>query len=121
MWSFKVERWIDVNCAVTSDQDSNEVLDYVKFSVEPKNSILVRMESLQSEEHFDRLLADHTYVFINVSAKWCKPCKAIQPQIFELIPQYKNIKFTVLDMDKLGDLADKGTNFYLNEKRWNHE
>jgi thioredoxin 1 len=65
------------------------------------------MDSLQSEEHFDQLLADHTYVFINVSAKWCKPCKAIQPQIFELIPQYKNIKFTVLDVDKLGDLADK--------------
>jgi hypothetical protein len=32
-----IER-IDVNCAVTSDQDSNEVLDYVKFSVEPKSS-----------------------------------------------------------------------------------
>lgn len=65
------------------------------------------MEELQSEEQFDRILAKHTYVLVNGSAKWCQPCKSIYPLLLELIPRYKNITFVKLDIDNLYDLANK--------------
>jgi thioredoxin 1 len=63
------------------------------------------MEELTSINHFDRILAENDYVFMDICADWCGPCKKIAPKIRDLAREYKNIKFISFDCDKCPRLA----------------
>jgi thioredoxin 1 len=63
------------------------------------------MEKITSIEHFRDIVNDHEYVFMDVYAEWCGPCKKITPMIEELIEDHPNVKFIKLDMDKFPKLA----------------
>lgn len=63
------------------------------------------MEEITSIEHFRDIVNDNEYVFMDVYAKWCGPCKEIAPKIEKLVDDHPNVKFVKLDMDKFNQLA----------------
>jgi len=46
-------------------------------------------------------VSNEKLVVIQFSAKWCKPCKAIQPDVDEISNEFVNVQFVYVDVDKL--------------------
>ena len=63
------------------------------------------MEEITSIEHFRDIVNNNAYVFMDVYAEWCGPCKKIAPKIEKLVDDYSNVKFIKLDMDKFPKFA----------------
>ena len=63
------------------------------------------MEEITSIEHFREVIKNNEYVFMDVYAEWCGPCKTILPDIEELIDEHPNVKFVKLDLDKFPKFA----------------
>lgn len=63
------------------------------------------MDEITSMKRFQRILNKYRYVFVDVYAEWCGPCKRIAPQIEELANEHKDIKFIKINCDTLPDLA----------------
>jgi thioredoxin 1 len=57
------------------------------------------MEKVTSKKHFQTILENHRYVFLDVYAKWCGPCMRIAPEIEILAEQHEDIKFIKMNCD----------------------
>ncbi|XP_044876709.1 thioredoxin-like isoform X1 [Mauremys mutica] len=68
--------------------------------------LFTQMCSFQSE--FDDFLkaAGSKLVVVDFSAKWCGPCKAIDPVIHDLAVRYDNVMFCSVDIDLAEDVAN---------------
>jgi thioredoxin 1 len=63
------------------------------------------MEKLTSVERFHKIIKKHKYVFVDICAEWCGPCKKIAPKIESLALEYNNIKFVTIDCDEFPKLC----------------
>lgn len=43
------------------------------------------IKKIESYELFEEFTKNYTYVFVNISAVWCKPCMAIKPNLQKFI------------------------------------
>jgi thioredoxin 1 len=64
------------------------------------------MLEIEDLEEFNMILKDNKYVLVDFSAKWCNPCKVLQPQLEHLAKQYPNVKFIKVDVDRHPELVD---------------
>jgi len=45
----------------------------------------MKIENITSYENFENYLKEYKYIFINISANWCKPCNEIKPSLEKFI------------------------------------
>lgn len=66
---------------------------------------------IQSIEQFETILQDikneKKPMIIIFSAKWCGPCKQIEPIYHSLEAKYSNVVFVAVDIEKHEELAKK--------------
>nr|CAD1841813.1 unnamed protein product [Ananas comosus var. bracteatus] len=55
----------------------------------------------QAQSNSNKLMVVH------FSAKWCGPCRFIEPAFAELAAQFKDVAFVTIDVDELEHLASK--------------
>lgn len=91
------------NSETNSMKISTEEKDTVPNKVYKDNEIIY----VESESEFSTLLKTSTLLIIKFTATWCKPCHAIQPVYEELAKSYTRIRFVVIDIDKLENIASE--------------
>ena len=68
------------------------------------------MIKITSVKQFQTVLKKHAkqLIVIDFYAKWCSPCKKIEPVFIELSKKYKNVVFLKIDVDdiSLNDLCE---------------
>ncbi len=64
------------------------------------------MKIITTLEEFQKLVKANANVIIKFSAKWCGPCKTIQPFFAGLESQYPDIVFATCDCDDCPDVSD---------------
>ena len=59
-----------------------------------------------TKENFEKeVLKSKKLVLVDFKADWCAPCKLITPALQDLSKEFKNIKFTSMDVDQYSDIA----------------
>ena len=61
----------------------------------------------KTASEFDSAIAQDKLVVVDFYATWCGPCKMIAPMIEKFSEQYPQADFYKLDVDELGDVAQK--------------
>lgn len=56
---------------------------------------------------FDSSIKSKNLVVVDFSAKWCGPCKKIEPFIEKLSGVHTSVLFLKVDVDELSDVASK--------------
>lgn len=64
------------------------------------------MKSISSLDNFHQLLRSNAEVIVKFSAKWCGPCKAIQPFFESLETKNPQIVFATCDCDLCPEISD---------------
>ena len=75
---------------------------------EPKSAVdnyVTLSEDHPTHSSLESVLNTTTRVFVKFTAKWCKPCKKIEPHFVSLSKQYKDATFVNVDIDEFEDLA----------------
>lgn len=62
-------------------------------------------EIIDSSEFYE-ITKNNKYVLVDFSAKWCGPCKKLQPQLDTLSKNYPNALFVKVDVDNNPELAE---------------
>jgi thioredoxin 1 len=63
---------------------------------------------VESEEHFDELVAEHAVVLVDFHADWCGPCKMLEPTVEEIAAETDAVVLKV-DIDAMQQFArEKG-------------
>ena len=57
------------------------------------------IQNITSYEDFTNYLLNYKYIFINISATWCKPCMAIKPSIEKFISVIDDSEYIYLKID----------------------
>jgi thiol-disulfide isomerase/thioredoxin len=57
------------------------------------------IQNITSYDDFLNYLEKYKYIFINISATWCKPCMAIKPNIEKFISVIDESEFIYLKID----------------------
>lgn len=61
---------------------------------------------VESSYHFKELLkSSPDFILVDFSAKWCGPCKRIEPKLKEFSEKYPLITFLKVDVDKNEELV----------------
>mmetsp|Transcript_15266 Transcript_15266/g.46133 ORF Transcript_15266/g.46133 Transcript_15266/m.46133 type:complete len:122 (-) Transcript_15266:973-1338(-) len=60
---------------------------------------------IETEAEWESALADNDVVIVDFTAQWCGPCRTIGPYFDDLAPQFPNVKFIKVDVDKLEKVA----------------
>jgi thioredoxin 1 len=82
----------------------NNYLFLIYIEIYKKMSSLVQY--IKTEEELNNLVNKGLTV-IDFSAKWCGPCKMIEPHYNALSVANPTVTFTKVDIDELPDLANK--------------
>jgi thioredoxin 1 len=61
---------------------------------------------IESQEHFDDLVAEHDVVLVDYHADWCGPCKMLEPTVEEIAAETDAVVLKV-DIDEHQSLAQK--------------
>ncbi|MFC6988444.1 thioredoxin [Haloplanus sp. GCM10025708] len=63
---------------------------------------------VESEAHFEELVAEHPVVLVDFYADWCGPCKMLEPTVEEVAAETDAVVVKV-DIDELQEFArDRG-------------
>src|SRR5947207_3011761 len=65
------------------------------------------LEKITTYTQFRQAVDENKFVFIDIYAEWCGPCRRIAPFIFELSKKYKHVKFVKMDCEKVDKLVLK--------------
>ncbi|MEG0077938.1 thioredoxin [Anaerorhabdus sp.] len=65
------------------------------------------MKIIETVQEFDALIATNKPVLVDFFAEWCGPCKMIAPVLEDLSKSYETIEFVKVDVDALGELAQR--------------
>ncbi|KAK7274689.1 hypothetical protein RIF29_15786 [Crotalaria pallida] len=75
--------------------------NYVDRSSESSNNILTFQSTAKWNAHFNDLEENHKLMVVDFTAKWCGPCKLMDPVIQEFAAKYTNVEFIKVDVDEL--------------------
>lgn len=65
------------------------------------------VKSIESEDEFREILKE-AIVIVKFTADWCKPCKAVQPEVQALAQKYKKTaSFCTVDVDELDEISQE--------------
>ncbi|KAJ1423573.1 Thioredoxin-like superfamily [Sesbania bispinosa] len=73
---------------------------YVDRSSEPSH-ILTFHSTAKLNAHFNALKETDKLMVIDFTAKWCGPCKLMDPVIQEFAAKYTDVDFIKIDVDEL--------------------
>ncbi|KAE9595572.1 putative monodehydroascorbate reductase (NADH) [Lupinus albus] len=73
----------------------------VDSSSELSNTIITFHSKAEWNAHFNALEETHNLMVVDFSAKWCGPCKIMDPFIQEFAAKYTNAEFIKIDVDEL--------------------
>lgn len=65
------------------------------------------MKVIETIQEFDQLIESNKPVLVDFFAEWCGPCKMIAPVLEDLSKSYETIEFVKVDVDALGELAQR--------------
>ena len=70
--------------------------------------LYIKMRGILNFEDFDTELDSHgtDLVVVDFSAKWCKPCKILEPQLVQLDNEHEKVHFYKVDVDENPDIAE---------------
>lgn len=57
------------------------------------------IQNITSYDDFNHYLKNYKYIIVNISAKWCKPCIALKPQLEKFVTVINEIDFIYLKLD----------------------
>ncbi|KAL8124470.1 thioredoxin H2 [Apium graveolens] len=57
--------------------------------------------------HFNSAKQSPKLMVIDFSAKWCGPCKMMEPALRAMADKYPNVDFIKIDVDELSDVAQE--------------
>lgn len=57
------------------------------------------IKKIESYESFEEFTKQYKYLFVNISADWCRPCMAIKPKIEKFISVINESDFIYLLLD----------------------
>ena len=60
---------------------------------------------IDSEEQFQKILAENGSVLVDFWAEWCGPCKAMNPVVAQFAEQYKDTQVVKVNCDYQQELA----------------
>lgn len=60
-------------------------------------------------EQFEQVVLEtgHSFIVVDFSADWCRPCKKLEPKFRALADEYSSFTFLNIDADESSDLMDK--------------
>lgn len=61
--------------------------------------------AIDDQQQFNQHVADHDFVVLLFTAKWCDPCQAFYPAFNEVASHHPSISFAIADIDVATDLA----------------
>lgn len=64
------------------------------------------MERITEESRLKNIVRTHKYVFVDVYADWCVPCKKIVPYLEHLSEEYDNVMFVKFNCEELPELSN---------------
>ncbi|XP_057448347.1 thioredoxin H2-like [Lotus japonicus] len=79
---------------------------YVDRSSESSN-ILTFHSTAKWNAHFDAFKQTDKLMVIDFTAKWCRPCKLMNPVIQEFAAKYTDVEFIKIDVDELWEVSQK--------------
>ena len=65
------------------------------------------MAQLNNIDEYERALKNNEKCVFRFTAKWCGPCKRIEPTYLEYEKKFNNIKFFTIDIDKIKGIGEK--------------
>lgn len=67
------------------------------------------VQIITSTSEFDQVLSSSgdSLIVVDFFATWCGPCKMIAPLLDKFSNEYNQVKFLKIDVDQLGDIAQK--------------
>ncbi|CAL0315144.1 unnamed protein product [Lupinus luteus] len=73
----------------------------VDSSSELSDNIITFNSTAEWNAHFNALEETHNLMVVDFTAKWCGPCKLMDPAIQEFSAKYTNAEFIKIDVDEL--------------------
>lgn len=75
------------------------------------------IQNISSYNDFTNYLEKYKYIIINISAKWCKPCVALKPQIEKFVNVINEDNIIYLKLDNSIYEEDNGFHKFFNLKK----
>ncbi|CAN6727304.1 unnamed protein product [Malus baccata var. baccata] len=72
---------------------------------EQKSRIVAFHSQDQWNTHFAAVRDSNKLMMIDFTAKWCGPCRAMEPIIREYADKFTDVEFVKLDVDELPDVS----------------
>uniref|UniRef100_A0A8C4R129 Thioredoxin domain-containing protein n=1 Tax=Eptatretus burgeri TaxID=7764 RepID=A0A8C4R129_EPTBU len=103
-WKTLVKKYHDVIFGAVDVDDLPEVAEECGVQCMPTFLFYKNKEKAQ----FDKLLAEsgEKLVVFKFTAKWCGPCKMIQPFFEELASEHRDVIFCIVDVDDCSDICE---------------
>jgi thioredoxin 1 len=60
---------------------------------------------ISSEEEFDKILKENSFVAVDFFATWCGPCKMIAPVFKQMSADFPDVAFVTVDVGQVESLA----------------
>ncbi|OIW04781.1 hypothetical protein TanjilG_06370 [Lupinus angustifolius] len=73
----------------------------VDSSSELSDNIITFNSTAEWNAHFNALEETHNLMVVDFTAKWCGPCKLMEPAMEEFAAKYTNAEFIKIDVDEL--------------------
>lgn len=63
------------------------------------------MENKITDDNFKEIIKDNNYVVLDLSTKWCSPCKQLAPIIEKMANQFTDVIISKVDIEDNPDIA----------------
>lgn len=91
--------------------DDEQLKLKIKTLINPEYVEIHYAELVETKEKFDKIIEENTKaVFVDFTASWCPPCKAIKPVFEALAEKHKDVekmKFVKIDVDENEEVSQE--------------
>lgn len=88
------------------EQKRQELLDQADGGADSGSGTPTEPVHVESEDHFERLVAEHDTVLVDYYADWCGPCRMLEPTVEEIAAEGHAVVAKV-DIDAHQQLAQR--------------